>query len=276
MKQKTKREWLCSFFLLVMPLAVWSQVDSIAGNYLTRTTMYGLGHSNIYDTYLSPQEYTGVEFRTSRESMRMSRHFQGNVSIQSYFQALLSYTSNKSDNNNAITALFNWNYGYHYNFRPAHNLKLLVGGVSDFNAGLIYNLRNANNPASAKAYINLAASGMLIWDFRIKKQPITLRYQVNVPLGGVFFSPNYGQSYYEVFTLGNYSGVFKLTSLHNQPSMRHFLSFDIPFAYNKFRFSYICDIQQSKVNQLRTHIYGHAFMVGFVKEFYRIRKKKNR
>ena len=61
------------------------------------------------------------------------------------------------------------------------NFKLLAGGVGDFNGGFVYNLRNGNNPAQARAYINLAASGMAIWDLRIKNRPITLRYQVNLP-----------------------------------------------------------------------------------------------
>lgn len=269
-----KHLWIYSFLLLALPQLLWGQTDTLPGDYLTRTLMYGLGHANVYDTYLSPQEYKGIEFRISRESMQTSKHFDGNVSIQNFFQSNISYTSNRVDDNNTIAFHFNWNHGWHYNFRLAHNLKVALGGVGDFNGGIVYNLRNSNNPASARAYINLAASGIVYWDFRIKSQPFTLRYQANVPFIGVFFSPHYGQSYYEIFTLGNYSGVFKLTSLHNQPSLRQFISLDIPFSYHKLRFSYICDIQQSKVNQLRTHAYGHAFMIGFVKEFYRIRRKQ--
>lgn len=35
---------------------------------VTRATMYGIGVTNVFDTYLSPQEYTGIDFRVSRES----------------------------------------------------------------------------------------------------------------------------------------------------------------------------------------------------------------
>lgn len=269
-----KQLCIYSFLLLALPQLLWGQTDSLPGDYLTRTLMYGVGHANVYDTYLSPQEYKGLEFRILRETMQTSKRFDGNVTIQSIFQSNLSYTSNRIDNNNTIAGIFNWNYGLHYNFRLAQNLKLAIGGLGDFNGGIVYNLRNSNNPASARAYINLAASGIISWDFRIKKQSFSLRYQANAPFIGVFFSPHYGQSYYEIFTLGYYSGVFKLTSLHNQPSVRQFISLDIPFTYHKFRFMYICDIQQSKVNHLRTHHYGHAFMVGFVKEFYRVRRKQ--
>ena len=70
--------------------------------YVTRATMYGAGYTNVYDTYLSPQEYKGIEFRLSRESIRMTKLFDGNVSTQSFFQANLSYTKNRAETSNAF------------------------------------------------------------------------------------------------------------------------------------------------------------------------------
>ena len=241
---------------------------------ITRATMYGVGFTNVFDTYLSPQEYKGIDFRISRESMRMTRLMGGNVSLQTFFQADLGYTHNKVDNNNTFSGLANWNYGLHYNFPITSNFKLLAGGVGDFNGGFVYNLRNTNNPASARAYVNLDASGMAIWHLKIKRYPMVLRYQVNLPVMGVLFSPHYGQSYYEIFSLGNAGGVIKFTSLHNQPSLRQMLSIDLPIGYTKMRFSYLADLQQYKVNNIKTHTYSHVFMVGFVKDLYRIRNKK--
>ena len=87
------------------------------------------------------------------------------------------------------------------------------------------------------------------------------------------FSPHYGQSYYEIFTLGNSDGVIQFTSLHNQPSVRQMLSIDFPVRYAKLRFSYMADLQQSDVNNIKTHTYSHVFMVGFVKDLYLIRNK---
>lgn len=251
------------------------RTDSASKNrFITRATLYGIGFTNVYDTYLSPQEYTGIDFRLSRESMRMTNWLNGNLSRQSFFQADIGYTHNKVDNNNTFSALANWNYGLHYNFPITENFKLLAGGVGDFNGGFVYNLRNGNNPASARAYINLGASGMAIWKLRIKSYPLTLRYQVNLPLMGVMFSPNYGQSYYEIFTLGNWDGVIKFTSLHNQPSLRQMLTVDFPVGQVKMRLAYVLDTQQSKVNEIKTHNYSHVFMVGFVKEIYLLRSKK--
>lgn len=262
--------------LLLIPNILYAQIDSLENHrYITRAVSYGIGHTNVYDTYLSPQEYKGVDLRFSRETMRMTNLFHShNVSVQNFFQANLAYTQNRADNNNTLSGQINWNYGWHYQFHITENLKLLAGGLGDFNGGFVYNLRNSNNPTSARAYINLAASGMLIWHTRIKELPLIVRYQANVPVAGVLFSPNYGQSYYEIFTLGNWNGVINFTSLHNQPSIRQFFTVDIPISKSRIRFSYLWDVQQSKVNNLRTHTYSHVFMVGIVRDLYRIRSSE--
>lgn len=251
------------------------RTDSTAKNrFITRATLYGVGFTNVFDTYLSPQEYTGVDFRVSRESMRMTNWMKGRISLQSFFQADFGYTHNKVDNNNTFSGLANWNYGLHYHFPITSNFKLLAGGLADINGGFVYNLRNGNNPAQARAYVNLDASGMAIWNLRIKNRPLTLRYQINLPLMGVMFMPNYGQSYYEIFTLGHWDGVVNFTSLHNQPSLRQMLTVDFPLGKAKMRFAYMWDAQQSNINDIKTHTYSHVFMVGFVKEIYLLRNKK--
>ncbi len=252
-----------------------AQNDSLHANrYITRATTFGLGYTNILDTYLSPQEYTGIEGRVARETIRMTKLFDGNVSLQNFFQSNISYTHNKTDNNNTFAGLVNWNYGLHYQFRINEHLKLLAGGLSDFNGGFIYNLRNSNNPASAKVYANIAASGMAIYRFKVKDYQMVARYQANIPVAGIMFSPNYGQSYYEIFTLGNSEGVIKFTTLKNQPSIRQLFSLDFPVFCSKLRLSYMWDVQQSKVNQLKTHTNSHIFLVGFVKDLYLVKNKK--
>ena len=129
--------------------------------------MYGVGFTNVFDTYLSPQEYKGIDFRISRESMRMTRLMDGNV-CPANFPADLGYTQCAVDNNNTFSGLV-VELRPAYNFPITGNFKLLAGGVGDFNGGFVYNLRNGNNPRP-RAYINLAASGMAIWDLRIKNK----------------------------------------------------------------------------------------------------------
>lgn len=232
---------------------------------VTRATLYGVGFSNLLDTYLSPQEYTGIDLRLSRESVRKSRW--ENITQQTFFQSNLSFTHNQIENNNTIGMLANWNYALHYNFPITENFKLLAGGLTDLNGGFTYNMRNGNNPVQARIYANIGATGMAVWNTKIKNYPICLRYQINLPLMGVMFMPEYGQSYYEIFSLGQADGVINFTSLHNQPSLRQMLTADFPVGKATMRFAYMWDAQQAKVNDIKVHNYSHTFMIGFVKHF---------
>lgn len=269
-------KWIISLISWILVATTYAQqLDSLRHQrYVTRATTYGVGFTNVYDTYLSPVEYKGVEFRLMRESIRLTQLADGKLSLQSLFQVHVAYTKNDVETGSCLSGLVNWNYALHYQFRIGEHLKLLAGGAGEINGGFIYNMRNSNNPASAKAYLNLAASGMAIYNFRIKKYPMTLRYQCNLPLLGVMFSPDHHQSYYEIFTLGHANKVVRFTSLHNQPSLRQMVSLDFPIRYSKMRVSYVCDLQQSHLNGLRTHTYSHAFLIGFVKTYYLIRNKR--
>ncbi len=265
---------LLLLWLLSHCLSAQAQEDSLqAGRYVMRATLYGAGFTNVLDTYLSPMEYTGAEFRVLRESMRMTKLLDGNVSVQSLFQAQVSLTENRAETSNELAGMVNWNYALHYQFRITENFKVLAGPLLDLNGGFVYNTRNSNNPAQARAYANLAASGMVIYRFRIGNYPMVARYQANLPLMGVMFSPEYGQSYYEIFSLKNGGKNVLFTSLHNQPSLRQLLTLDFPVRLVKMRFAYLCDIQQAKVNHLKNHTWSHTFLIGFVKNFYLFKGK---
>ncbi|MCK9160466.1 MAG: DUF3316 domain-containing protein [Bacteroidaceae bacterium] len=265
------------FLFLLIPQQIQAQTDTVKTNrYIMRTMMYGIGTSNIYDSYLSPQNYKGIDFRISREAMRFTKRGKGKVSSQNFLQANFSYTHNRANNNNTISGLINWNYGYHHQFPISENFKLLAGGLLDMNGGFVYNLQNTNNPASARAFINMDVSGMAIWHFKIKQYSFVLRYQLNIPVIGIMFSPQYDESYYEIFTLGNTSNIIKLTSPYNQPSLRQMLSLDAPIGHSRIRFSYLADMEQSRINNIKTHTYSHVFMVGIVRSLYLIHSKRGK
>ena len=252
-------------WLLFVSVGICAQDGKIRP--IVRSTMYGIGSINLYDTYLSPMEYSGTQVRVLRESSRMTRLFDGNVSRQVLFQGYLAAAQNRVETSSELAGMVNWNYAFHYNFSLLEGrLRLMAGPMFQLHGGFIYNTRNGNNPAQAKLYANLAASGMAIYHIPWKRVPITLRYQLDAPLLGLMFSPTYGQSYYEIFSLGHTDGIVHFTSLHNQPSLRHWLTADMKFRSFTLRLGYMADMQQSRVGGLRTHDYSHTFMVGLVKK----------
>ena len=260
--------------LLICRGAVQAQQDSLKDNrYAMRSTLYGAGFTHELDTYLSPVSYTGPEVRVLRESMRTTGLMNGKISTQSLFQVNFSLTENQASTSTQMAGMLNWNYAWHYQHLVSDKFKILFGPMIDLNGGFVYNMRNSNNLAQARAYINLAASGMAIYRFRIGKYPMVARYQLNLPLMGVMFSPEYGQSYYEIFELKHGGSNFVFSSLHNQPSLRQFLTLDFPIGKINLRAGYMCDIQQAKVNHLKNHTWSHIFMLGLVKNFCIIRGK---
>ena len=87
MKKKLIYLGLTGCILFALCTRLQAQIDSLqAHRYVTRATMYGVGFTNVFDTYLSPQEYKGIDFRISRETIRMTKLFDGNVLCRTSFR----------------------------------------------------------------------------------------------------------------------------------------------------------------------------------------------
>ena len=144
----------------------------------------------------------------------------------------------------------------------------------NFTGGGLYNLRNGNNPAQAKLQLDVAASLAASWSFRVGKQLLALRGQVDMLLAGLMFSPNYGQSYYELFSLGHYDHNVCFIFPGNAPTFRQMLTFDVPMRRATLRLGYVSEIEQSQVNGLKNHRYSHSFMIGFVRDLHFLSRKQ--
>ncbi len=233
---------------------------------ITNAKMLGVGAVNILDTYLSSEKYYGTELRFI--SLTNRQPVGRRVSRQLTHHGSLAYADNRSGNGGEIAGMYNFGYAWHYNLNFLSNqLNVKVGGMIDANLGFIYNTRNSNNPAQARVYFNLSPSAVATYYFAIKNRPLALRYEVSAPLCGIMFSPNYGQSYYEIFNKGNYDHNVVPTTFISTPSLRQMLTLDFQIGRSTLRLGYLGDYQQARVNNLKSHIYTHALVVGFVKQF---------
>lgn len=259
-----------NFILLVAFLLIGLAANAQEGPIYTRSTSFGAGVTSLLDTYLSPENYKGWEVRFSRETLHQTKLMKGKIWQQTYFQGNFGYTDNRAENNKTATALANWNYGWYYRQPLSNNFNLLLGGAADLNGGFTYNMRNGNNPVSLRIYGSIDASALALWKLQIRQRLLQLRYQFNFPLMGLMFMPHYGQSYYEIFSIGERGGTVKFTSPFNAPSLRQILSADYPIGKLTFRLTYVWDIQQAHINQIKTHTYSHIFMIGVVKRFQKL------
>lgn len=239
----------------------------------THATLCGVGKSNLYDTYLSPGVYQGVHLNVLHETLRKTHWADGRITTQSIIDGFVASTSNRAETADEYAGKCNYTVSWHYNWLLWNRLRLMAGGGLHGGVGMMYNARNSNNPVQAQAEVDLDASFMAVCPFWIRKVPFTARYQFSLPLLGGMFSPRYGQSYYELSQTG-YDHNVCFTYPGNAPSMRHFLTIDFPVAGFTFRAGYLCDIRQSAVNGLRSHVWNHSFMIGYVKHFSFVKRKE--
>ena len=243
--------------------------DTLRSNkVITNTQMLGIGAVNTLDTYLSPEEYTGTEFRYISHSVRENGT---KLSRELIHQAQILSVHNRKENNNELGGFYNFQYNWQYALGQWNvgegELRLKVGGGIDTRLGFLYNMRNSNNPAQAYGQVNIAPNAVAAYRFRLRKIPFQLRYEVQVPILGLSFSPNYGQSYYEIFTRDNYDHNLVVTSLVSAPSLRQLLTLDFTVRHTTFRVGYLGDYQQAKINQLRQHVWSNLLVLGIVRKF---------
>jgi len=233
----------------------------------TSTNLIGIGGVNLLDTYLSPETYRGTELRFFNETQwRRDGKKWGAVMIN---QGNVSLAKNRADNAKFLTAMYDFAYGKLRNFSLADGrLRFQAGGIIDANLGVIYSTRNGNNPAQMKAWVSIGPLVAAEYDFTLWSKLFTIRYEAQAPLAGLLFSPNYGQSYYEIFSRGNYDHNIVPVTIFSQPSLRHSLTIDIPIKKSlKIRAGYMGDWQQAKVNNLKYHSRSNLFVIGITRQF---------
>lgn len=276
--------FLYAFFLMPITTLAQEKVDSVAfddevsldpARFYVSCSSLGLSVVNMLDTYISPFNYNGIGLSYNDEQFRKRTWKNHKLAKQTVFSIRLSAQDFESSNEYSLLIEKNW--GALYEIALTNALTLYVGGQIQAEGGILYLPANSNNYISGKARLGLAMSGMGVYHFNCFNLPFNARYQLDIPVAGVMFAPEYGQSYYEIFGEGHYENTIVFYSLHNSPSMKHTLSLDFPFNIGKWqqtmRFSYIANFYQSRVHELKTHFYTHSFMLGFVKTLYNVKRK---
>ena len=230
-------------------------------------TLIGVGGYMMKDTYLSNEKYGGVGLRFMNERMRLTNLANKKISRQNIVNVDISSTMNGARNANFLSAFVDYSYGLHYRFNPDPFFKILVGGSARGMIGMVYNTRNGNNPLTVHADIDLNVSLIAIYEFRIKRAPFAVRYQLESPFMGILFSPEYMQSYYEIFSLGNTAEIYKFNSLSNKFAMRNYLTLDFPVGSTTIRVGYFGLFYKTKINEIDRFIISNNVMIGLVKEF---------
>lgn len=267
---------IMGMLLWFSPLISVAQSDDSNQNerIIANSKMIGWGRTNLLDTYLSPEEYVGLDLRYISHTLRKRRNSR--VIHELIHQGNIAYVDNRAHNGREIAGNYNFQFGLHYLFKTwnlsRNQLHFEAGGNAEVNLGFLYNTRNSNNPAQARLFINVVPTAALTYDFHHPFRPseyrdFRLRYELGVPLVGLRFSPNYGQSYYEIFSKDNYDHNLVPTTIGNAPSLRQMLTLDFPLFHAVFRIGYQGEYLQAHINKLKFHAYTNTLLLGVTKTF---------
>ena len=239
---------------------------------VNQATLLGIGKAFLNDTYLSPLRYSGISISLMHDRIKGTPHFNGCLLLQQQFLIQTAITKNPTASASEYYGDLDYRLTGFYPLFAGSNLRLYGGGGWEASLGGIYNVRNSNNPGSLKVSTNFNLSAMAIYNWKI----FTFRWQLSTPFAGMFFSPQYGHSYHEIFTLGNNKGTVHFGSFHNQQALRNYFSVDVPVHNITLRAAYLGDYYNTDVNELVTRIVSHQFMIGLVVESLNFGGKKVR
>lgn len=249
-----------TLFFTICSISLSAQESAMKST--NRATLLGAGKVFLTDIYLSPLAYSGLAMSLLHDHISPTRHFNEKLLLQQQFQIQLAFTQNPSASASEYAGEVSYNVNALYPFCKNAKFSLLGGGGADTSLGGIYNMRNSNNPGSLKASVNLDLSAMVTYNWR----RLTFRLQLSTPFLGMFFSPTYRQSYYEIFSLGNGKGMIKFASFQNQLALRDYFTVDISLNKLTIRTGYLGDFYRTDVNDIVTNIVSHQFMLGLAVE----------
>ena len=233
----------------------------------SHATLFGVGRVNHLDTYLSPSEYKGPQLTFLHETFRTLRRNE-NVLFQTLTQGEFSYTHNPAETAHEMGGAVRYDFGWGRQWKDVlwKGLNLSAIGLAGGDLGFLYNNRNGNNPAQAHVGLRLTAALRADYHFRIRRQRLALHYQAHLPLLGMAFMPQYGQSYYDIFDRGNFDRNIRCTHPGNALSMRQLFTVDIPIRHARLRLGYLSDLRQLNLNGVKQHQYSRSVVIGYVRE----------
>lgn len=223
-----------------------------------------VGNMRSLETYLSPVTYSGTQagvevwqtlpmrFAPSQWQMR----FGGRASAASML--------NPRGNARKYDFGVRLQWGMERLWSLPQGVVLGAGGEAVMSGGAGYVPRNGNNPVAARASVGLRISGLVEWHHRFGKIPMVFSECVSVPGVDVFFSPQFGESYYEIY-LGNHSGLVHCGWWGNSMGVISHLSASAKLGPWSLRLGWLCSLERRRVCHLRTRLFSNSLSIELVR-----------
>ena len=245
------KKLLLFVLVLLCDFSIYAQ-NGVEQKYLLtmKTNTYGLSILSLTDPYLSPLTYTGNGIQFEHESRRCWSETNTRLSIQSKLDLDAGLLQNPAQNSNMTYVAVNYSTGLHYKFKPVNGWLFLAGGSWDIGLGYKNVARNVNNPGNVDLATNLNLSGVAVYDVELRRRTLRLRLAVETPVIGWMYVPLAGASYYEMFMLGNLSGISHFSSVMNRRGINPKLTVDVPLKLSVWRLGVGYQVLQYSANNM--------------------------
>lgn len=260
--------------ILIAALAmIWASMASAQEVILrpvTSSYMLEAGASHLADTYLTPLHYRGWHTAVRYDRRQAMGFDPQHWTMQLKLGFGIDGTENPAKNANMYSAMIDASWAMMWRNSLPIGVTWGVGPATSINAGALYLSRNGNNPASAKAAWTVDATAFASWSTKIWRIPVTFRYQPTMPLTGVFFSPDYGELYYQIY-LGDHKGLVHTAWPGNYFMLDNMITADLHFGSTSLRIGYHNNIFSSKVNDIVSQAITNSIVIGITTEWISLR-----
>lgn len=232
------------------------------------------GSAHIADTYLTPLRYSGWSASLRYSRMQATRFNPRDWVIRMDFTADISRTLNPVRNATM------WYWGLDFTAALMRRVwqngrfSAMAGPDIDLTIGALYSPRNGNNPVAAKAALTIGIAGQLNYNGRIGRMPFTIFWQPAIPVTGAFFSPDYGQLYYEIY-LGERSGLAHAAWWGNHFRIDNLIAADLHLGNTSLRIGYRFDYLSQSASHITSRTITHAAVIGITGEWLSVNPRRS-
>lgn len=253
----------CSSDSVVRKCQEWAAAASEVSRPVTQIYMLEVGGTSDLDTYLSPLRYNGYGTALAGQWSKALPWMNNRWIMRFGSRIGFSSALNPAATARMLGLDLALTWGPAFTWKLPMRLHLTAGADIGLSAGVLYLPRNSNNPASAKADVGIALTASASWPFQIGKLNILLSDEIGLPSLSAFFSPEYGEPYYEIY-LGNHSGLVHCGWWGNHFGIDNLLAFDLDIGPSALRIGYRYSLRSSWINHLDTQIQTHSFVIGWI------------
>lgn len=234
---------------------------------------FSAGSATLADTYLTPLTYSGWNLGLAYERMQAMAFNPDRWVSRLKISVDASHATNYVGNGTMWRGDLAASWGMMRRWDVPRGVTVGVGPAAIFSAGAIYNPRNGNNPAAAKASLAIGASAYATRMFRVAGTRMLLRLETTAPLLGAFFSQQYGELYYEIW-LGNRSGLVHCAWPGDYRQLDTSLTADIEIGSSWLRLGYRNYFHSSRVCDITTRVITNSFVIGVSGEWISLGKAR--